>query len=184
MHPTDDLRGEHTAMKIILHSIKKLILELQSSDSPDLFRISQIVEFLKIYTINCHYEKEEKGLFAALLELEQPHLTKTIEQLIADHSIARRYIEELISNLNKYLIGQYLSIKNISNSFSDFVALEEQHMRVEDTVIIPYSERLLTESRLHTIASDIKLIQDEQVGSENHFEFYKFLNQLYLENTE
>lgn len=182
MNPTYDLRGEHSAMKIILNSMKKLINDLKSSNTPDVLRISQIVEFLKIYTFNCHYEKEEKGLFAALLQLDKPQLTKTINRLIAEHAIARSYIDEFVVNLNKFQNGQYVSLSNVSKSFSDFVALEEQHMHIEDTVIIPWSERFLSESSLRTVAADIKLIQDEQVGSENHFEFYKLLNQLYSED--
>lgn len=182
MSPTIDLRGEHSAMKIILNSMNNLAVELRESVKPDLFRMSQITDFLTIYTLNCHYEKEEKGLFAALLELERPHLTKTIHRLVAEHSIARGYIEELVVNLHKFINGQYVTILSISKSFSDFVALEEQHMRTEDTVILPYSTRLLSESRLQSIAEDIKLIQDEQVGAEKHYEYYKLLNKLHSEN--
>jgi hemerythrin-like domain-containing protein len=182
MSPTIDLRGEHSAMKIILSSMNNLANELQASVKPDLFRMSQITDFLSIYILNCHYEKEEKGIFAALLELDKPYLTKTINRLVSEHTIARSYVKDLVLNLHKFINGQYVSLLNISKNFSDFVALEEQHMRTEDTVILPYSERLISESRMWNIASEIKIIQDQQVGSEKHYEYYKLLNKLHSEN--
>jgi hemerythrin-like domain-containing protein len=70
----------------------------------------------------------------------------------------------------------------ISKNFSDFVALEEKHMRTEDTVILPFSERLFSDIKLQTIASEIKIIQDQQVSSEKHYEYYKLLKKLHSEN--
>ena len=58
MIPTSDIRGEHSAMKIILHSMKKLAYDMRVSiTAPDLSRIGQIADFLTIFTIHCHYEK-------------------------------------------------------------------------------------------------------------------------------
>ncbi len=182
MLPSDDIRGEHSAMKIILLSMKNLSYDLLVSNKPNLCRISQIADFLATYINKCHYEKEEKGLFAALLELDNPLLTKTIHRLIAEHTIARGYIEELVVQNEKYLNGQYVSYLNISTSLSDFVSLEAQHMRTEDMIILPYCEKLLSGSRLRSIAADLKLIQDEQIGTSKNFEYYKLFNQLYSES--
>jgi len=62
------------------------------------------------------------------------------------------------------------------------VALEEQHMRIEDTVILPLCEKHLGVSRLQSISVDFREIQDEQVGHTRHLEYYSLLNQLYSEN--
>ena len=183
MIPTSDIRGEHSAMKIILHSMKKLVYDIRVSiNAPDLSRICRIADFLTIFTIHCHYEKEEKGLFAALIELDIPNVTKSIHHLIAEHNLARSYVEELAGNIGKYLGGQYVPFSLISANLSDFVALEEQHMRTEDTVILPLCEKLLDIGRLQTISADFRKIQDEQVGHAKHFEYYTLLNQLYSEN--
>ena len=183
MNPTSDIRGEHSAMKIILHAMKKLAYDIRESiNVPDLSRIGQIADFLTIYTIHCHFEKEERGLFAALIEMDIPRVTKTIHHLIAEHNLARGYIEELAGNIEKYLSGEYVPFIKLSTNLSDFVALEEQHMRTEDTVILPLCEKLIGESRLRVISADFREIQDEQVGHTKHLEYYSLLNQLYSEN--
>jgi hemerythrin-like domain-containing protein len=183
MNPTSDLRGEHSAMQIILLAMKRLVYEIRASaHDPDIFRIGQIVDFLSIYTIHCHYEKEEKGPFAALLELDIPQVTKTIHHLMAEHTLARGYIEELNGNIEKYLGGQYVAFSSIASNLLDFVDLEEQHIRTEDTIIFPYCDKLLDSSKLRSIASEFKIIQNEQVGHAKHFEYYKLLNQLNSEN--
>ena len=183
MIPTSDIRGEHSAMKIILQAMKKLANDIRVSiNAPDLSRMSQIADFLTTYAIHCHFEKEEKGLFAALIELDFPNVTKTIHHLIAEHNLARGYIEELSGNIEKYLGGEYVPIFTISTNLSDFVVLEEQHMRTEDTVILPLCEKLIGVSRLQAISADFRQIQDEHVGHAKHLEYYSLLNQLYSEN--
>jgi len=183
MNPTSDLRGEHSAMQIILLAMKRLVLDIRVSiNDPDMFRIGQIVDFLSIYTVHCHYEKEEKGPFTALLELDIPQVSKTIHHLMAEHTIARGYVEALNENIKKYLSGQYVSFASIALNLLDFVELEEQHIKTEDTIIFPYCDKLLVSSKLRSIASDFKIIQDEQVGHAKHFEYYLLLNQLNSEN--
>jgi hemerythrin-like domain-containing protein len=183
MYPTSDIRGEHSVMKIILLAMKKLVYDIRESiNAPDLSRIGQISDFLTIFTIHCHYEKEEKGLFAALIDLDIPYVTLTIHQLIAEHNLARGYIEELARSIEKYLSGQYVPFLSISSILSDFVVLEEQHMRKEDIVVLPLCEKLLSVSKLRTISTNFRIIQNEQVGHARHFEYYILLNQLYSEN--
>jgi len=183
LNPTSDIRGEHAAIKIILLAMKNLVYTIRvNNNSPDLFRIGQISDFLTIFTVHCHYEKEEKGLFAALIEQDISWITKIIHHLIAEHNLARGYCEELAGNIEKYLSGQYVTFLSISINLSDFVALEEQHMRKEDTIILPQCEKLLGISRLHSISTDFKIIQDQQVGHAKHLEYYNLLNQLCSEN--
>jgi hemerythrin-like domain-containing protein len=183
MNPTSDLRGEHSAMQIILLAMKRLVYEIRVSiNDPDIFKISQIGDFLSTYTVHCHYEKEEKGPFAALLDLDIPQVAKTIHHLIAEHTLARGYIEELNGNIKKYLDGQYVPFSSIALNLLDFVELEEQHMRTEDIIIFPYCDKLLGDRKLRSIASEFKIIQDEQVGHAKHFEYYMLLNQLNSEN--
>lgn len=183
MYPASDLKGEHSAMKIILLSMKKLVFDIRESiNAPDLFRMGQIVDFLTIYTVRCHDEKEEIGLFTALLELDIPHVTKTIHHLIAEHNLARGYIVELGGNIEKYLGGQYVPFLSISKNIAEFIALEEQHMRTEDSIVLPQCEKLLSETKLRTISNEFRVIQEIQVGHAKHFEFYTLLNKLYAEN--
>jgi len=183
MNPTSDLRGEHSAMQIILQAMKRLVNDIRENiNHPDVFKIRQIGDFLANYTIQCHYEKEEKGHFAALLEMDIPYLTRIINHLTSEHAIGREYIRVLNDNIGRYLAGQYVSFASIAANLLDFVELEQQHMRTEDTLIFPICDKLLIDSRLISISSDFRIIQDEQIGRAKYVEYYQLLNQLYAEN--
>jgi hemerythrin-like domain-containing protein len=184
MLPLIDLKGEHTAMTIILHAMKKLVYEIRRKNDADLFRVSQIAGFLHIYTDLCHYEKEEKGLFPVLLESNKSWVVKTIHQLVNEHSITRGYIKEIGEKLNGYLSGQNMTLRSISESLSGFITLEEHHMKIEDTIVLPLCDRLLDQDKLMRIASLFHSIQDQYVSHFKHLEYNRLLSQLYFENKE
>jgi hemerythrin-like domain-containing protein len=182
MLPITDIKGEHTAFTIILNGMKKIVNDIHKSDQVDLYRVGHIIDFLRIYAEKCHYEKEEKGIFPVLLESAPPRIVKMINQLVNEHTIARGIIKELNDNLFEYLSGRNLSMKSIAKNLSDFVKLEEDHMKKEDIIILPLFEKLYDKKKFVTISSDFKLIQDQQVGHIKQLEYYRLLMKLNTEN--
>jgi hemerythrin-like domain-containing protein len=113
MNPTSDLRSEHSAMQIILLAMKRLVYDIRVSiNVPDIFRIRQIIDFLSIYTVHCHYECEGKGPFAALLELDIRQVAKPIHHLMTTHRLVQVYVETLNENIKIYFSGQYVSFSS------------------------------------------------------------------------
>jgi hemerythrin-like domain-containing protein len=182
MNPISDLRGEHTAMKMILEAMKKLALDMHKGEFIDSYRIVQILDFLHTFTEDCHYEKEEKSLYPSLLECDIPWTLDTINQLIEEHKLARIYINDIDNLFEEYLSGNVQIIDSLSLRMIKYVELEERHIKIVDNVILPLCERLFDAKKLKSIASDLKKIQDHNVGSLKHLEYYKLLAMLHTEN--
>lgn len=182
MNPTFDLKGEHAAISIIIKEMKKLAVDMRIGNFIDSYRIVQIIDFLHTFTENCHYEKEEKSLYPALIEHDIPWTVETINHLISEHNTAHIYINEIDILFQEYLSGNTQIIDNLSLSMIKYVELEENHIKILDNVILPLCEKIFDADKLKSISSDFIKIQDDTVGHLKHLEYYRLLATLYTEN--
>ncbi len=179
MNPIFDLRGEHEAMTIIISAMKKIASDIQINNSVDLFRIGQIIEFLRTFNHNCHHEKEEKILFPAILECNIPWTVDTIGHLVKEHSLLHKHLDEIEMHMHEYLAGQTLSLINIASDLTKYISLAENHINVENNILLPLAEKVLDKKKQEMIFIDFRLIQNTQVGHCKHLEYYILLTKLY-----
>jgi hemerythrin-like domain-containing protein len=181
MNPTFDLKGEHAAITIIITAMKKLEFDMRIGKFIDSYRIIQIIDFLHTFTENCHYEKEEKSLYPALLDQDILWTVDTINHLISEHNAAHIYINEIDILFQEYLSGNTHVIDNLTSSMIKYVELEENHIKIVDNVILPICEKIFDAEKLKSISCDFKKIQDDSVGHLKHQEYYRLLLMLYTE---
>ena len=181
MNPTFDLKGEHDAIIIILAAMKKIASDILDRKHFDLFRIAQIVDFLKTYINRAHHDKEEEILFPALLECDAPWITDTINLLMDEHIIARGYMKAIDSNLREYIDGRAYALESMASGMLNYVSLEENHIKVENQALLPLADRYLNKTKLECISLDFKHIQKREIGQFQHLEYYILLRKLYAE---
>jgi hemerythrin-like domain-containing protein len=182
MNPTTDIKGEHTAMKIILAAMKKLALDMRTGKFIDSYRIVQILDFLHTFTEHCHYEKEEKCLYPAILEYDIPWTVDTLNYLVSEHQQAQVYINEIDTLFQEYLSGNSKILNTLSLTIIKYVALEERHIKTVENVVLPLCEKVFDAAKLKSVSVELKKIQDQNVGHLKHEEYYKLLSMLYSEN--
>ena len=182
MNPTFDLKGEHTAIAIILDAMKKMALDIRNGKHIDSYRIVQIIDFLHTYNENCHYEKEEKCLYPALLDFNIPWTAESIDHLNSEHKIAHVYIHEIDHLFEEYLSGNSQSLISLSLSMMKYVELEENHIKIVDSVVLPLCERLFDNKKQLSVSLEFKKIQDHNVGHDKHLEYFRLLSKIYSEN--
>ena len=182
MNPTFDIKGEHAAITIILNAMKKLALDMRIGKFIDSYRIVEILDFLHTFSEHCHYEKEEKSLYPALLESDIPWTVDTINHLIAEHAKAQRYINEIDTLFQEYLSGNTLIQGSLSFSMLKYVELEKNHIKTVENVLLPLCERVFDANKLNAIAFEFKKIQNENIGHLKYEEYYKLLAMLNAEN--
>jgi hemerythrin-like domain-containing protein len=181
MNPIFDLKVEHDAMAIILHGMKKRATDIRMNVYVDLFRIGQIIDFLRNFNDHCHHEKEEKVLFPALLEHDIQWTADTINHLINEHHTANQFLNEIDERMNEYLTGHSQSLESLATSMNKYVLLEENHIKTENDIMLPLSSKLLDKQKQDSISMDFKNIQDHHVSHPKHFEYYLLLTKLYSE---
>jgi hemerythrin-like domain-containing protein len=182
MKPTIDIKGEHYAITIILASMKKLAHDMRTGKFIDSYRIVQILDFLHTFSEHCHYEKEEKCLYPALLEYDIPWTADTINQLTDEQKLAHDYLDEIDTLFDEYLSGNAQVLKSLSASIMNYVVIEERHIKIVDNVLLPLCDKVFDTNKLKSVVADLKKIQDQNFGHIKHLEYYKFLTLLYTEN--
>lgn len=182
MKPSNDIKGEHYAIAIILSAMKKLALDMRTGKFIDSYRIVQILDFLHTFTEHCHYEKEEKCLYPALAEYDIPWTADTINQLIDEQKLAHNYLKEIDTLFDEYLSGNAQVLDRLSASMINYVVIEERHIKIVDQVLLPLCDRVFDNEKRTSVVAELRRIQDQNVGHVKHLEYYKFLTLLFSEN--
>jgi hemerythrin-like domain-containing protein len=182
MSPTFDIKGEHAAITIILRAMKKMASDMRQGRFIDSYRIVQILDFLHTYTENCHYEKEEKCLFPALLAYNVPWTVETLDHLSQENAKAHVHINEIDALFEEYLTGNSLVINKLAHSMITYAELEENHIKIIDNVVLPLCDKLFDSKKLKSISAEFRKIQDKHVSQQKYLEYYKLLAMLYAEN--
>jgi hemerythrin-like domain-containing protein len=181
MNPKFDITGEHDASHIVLSAMKKLASDIRENRNFDLYRIAQIIEFLRTYVDHCHHDKEELILFPTLVETDVPWVIDTIHLLIDEHIIARSYVKAMDTNLREYVKGHVYSIESLASNMVNYVTLAENHMKIENQALLPLIDRFFNRTKLESISLDFRHIQKREICQNKHLEFYILLRKLYSE---
>jgi hemerythrin-like domain-containing protein len=162
--------------------MKRLAVDMRLGKFIDSYRIVQIFDFLHTFTEHCHYEKEEKSLYPALLEYDIPWTVDTLNHLNSEHKLAQNYIKEIDTLFGEYLSGNTLVINTLALSMIRYVELEMKHINTVDHVVLPLCEKIFDAKKSKSIACEFVKIQDRSVGHLKHLEYYKLLSMLNAEN--
>lgn len=181
MNPTFDIKAEHAAITIILDAMKKMAVDIRSGRHIDSYRIVQILDFLHTFSENCHYEKEEKILYPALLDFDVPWTVEPINHLVSEHKIAIQYMKEIDELFEAYLSGNAQALDSLPLILVKYAESERNHIRTVDAVLLPLCEKIFDNKKQSAIALKFKEIQDRSVGHEKHLEYFRLLSKLFAE---
>jgi hemerythrin-like domain-containing protein len=182
MNPSIDIQSDHVAMSIILDAMEKRAHEILKDGTVDYFRIGQILDFLHNYTDHLHYAKEERILFPAVMDVTKPWISKTINNLIHEHALAREYIKEIDKQLHACLAGNNSALIELGSVMLKYVELEKNHIRMEDEVVMPLFKRLLESNKKEDFKFEFKELPDKKIDHLKYLEYYRLINILSTEN--
>ncbi len=79
MRPTEELKREHEAIKLMLRILEKVSEKLESGEDVNTDHLDKILEFIQVFADKCHHGKEEDFLFKEMALL---HKSKTCIHLL------------------------------------------------------------------------------------------------------
>jgi hemerythrin-like domain-containing protein len=140
MQPIGPLMIEHRLiermvklMRQELERIRANILVDPKFAFVDPFFIDGAVDFLRTYADRCHHGKEEDILFAELAAKDlDPELKKIMEELTAEHVLARDYTKELVAAKENYLREEPEAVGRILFYLDKLTAIYPKHIATED----------------------------------------------------
>jgi hemerythrin-like domain-containing protein len=145
-HPTMQIiRDEHAALAAVLRSLQMMIAR-GPQDQPERFFdvVRAMLFYIDEFPERLHHPKESDLLFPKLARVA-PELMPVIRKLEVDHMQG----ENKVRGLQHMLMGWELIGDSRRATFTDsatkYIAFYLEHMRIEETELLPVAEKRLTE---------------------------------------
>jgi hemerythrin-like domain-containing protein len=137
------IHDEHVAVAAVLRSLQPLIDEGPGDEPERYFDVLRAMLFyIDEFPEQRHHPKESNLLFPKIARLA-PELMPVIQRLETDHMQGETRVRELQHQLLAWeLLGESRRGAFVAN-LQDYVRFYLDHMRVEETDILPAAERLL-----------------------------------------
>ena len=138
------LREEHAALAAVLRSLS-LMIERGPDQEPGRFFdvLRAMLFYIDEFPERLHHPKESDHLFPRLARAA-PELLPVIHQLEADHMNGEANVRELQHLLLGWeLIGETRR-RAFADSAQDYVRFYLEHIRIEDTQLLPVAARVLS----------------------------------------
>jgi hemerythrin-like domain-containing protein len=140
------IHDEHNALSAMLRSIGMMVERGPGDDSENFFDVLRTMLFyIDEFPERLHHPKESELLFPRVLRLA-PEIAPVIAQLDREHTQGEATVRELQHLLLAWeLVGDTRQAA-FEDATKRFLASYLEHMRLEETVVLPAAKELLSEA--------------------------------------
>lgn len=133
MKPIGPLMKEHRTIERMVALLDAELQRIKDGRKADPVLIAAAVDFFRIYADRTHHGKEEDLLFKALEKKPMPPGLKTImDELVAEHVIARETVRALSDAIDSYSRSANDAVTSIMDNLEKLVELYPKHIEKED----------------------------------------------------
>jgi hemerythrin-like domain-containing protein len=138
------IHDEHAALAAMLQSLRMMVQRGPGDDAAQFFDVLRAMLFyIDEFPERLHHTKETELLFPPV-RARAPHLKETLDKLDRDHAHGEAAVRELQHLLLAWeLLGESRrpAFEQAARRYLDFYL---EHMKLEETVIMPEAEKVLT----------------------------------------
>lgn len=158
------IRDEHISLVTMLRSMRQLVERGPGDDSPQFFdALRGILFYIDEFPERQHHPKETNLLFPRVLQVA-PHLTDLVAQLERDHVSGEAAVRELQHLLLAWeLLGESRR-PAFEEQCTQYVVFLKEHIRLEETVILPEAEKSLSAADWKALDSAFEQNRDPLSG--------------------
>ncbi len=178
MRPTEQLKEEHKAIKLMLQILEKVCEKLESGEKLNPEHLEKMVEFIRIFADRCHHGKEEDLLFPAMEEAGIPREGGPIGVMLAEHNLGRDYVKGLSDAVVKYKAGDHQVASKIVENARNYVGLLTPHINKEDNILYMMADMHLSLERQEQLLEEFEKVEHDIIGAGRHEEFRQLLHHL------
>jgi hemerythrin-like domain-containing protein len=158
------IRDEHATLAAMLQSLMQMVKRGPSPEGKDQHELffdvlRAMLFYIDEFPEKLHHPKESDLLFPRVARAA-PHVMSAIDQLERDHGAGELRVRELMHLL---MAWEYLGDsrrKAFEDGVASYVDFYLQHMRLEETVVLPEAEKHLTEADWHALNAAFATNQD------------------------
>jgi hemerythrin-like domain-containing protein len=140
------IHNEHAALAAMLQSLRMMVRHGPGKEPENFFDVLRAMLFyIDEFSDRLHHTKETELLFPPVAK-RAPHLQEVIARLDKDHANGEASVREIQYLLLAWeLLGESRRevFEQATNRYLDFYL---EHMRLEETVVIPEAEKVLTDA--------------------------------------
>lgn len=145
------IHDEHAALAAMLHSLRMMVKRGPGKEPENYFDVLRAMLFyIDEFSDRLHHTKESELLFPPVLK-RAPQLQEVIARLDKDHANGEASVREIQYLLLAWeLLGESRrpAFEQAATRYLDFYL---EHMRLEETLVIPEAEKVLTDSDWKTL---------------------------------
>lgn len=183
MKPTDVLKHEHEAIKLMLVISEKIVKKLKTKNATTLDHFGNVLDFLKIFVDKCHHGKEEDLLFPEIISAGFPLKDGPIEIMLKEHNEGRKHIKNMKAAYLRCKNGSETAVEEISAYAKDYVGLMSQHIEKENNIVFNIADHYISSSNQKQLIKKFELLEIEKMGAGTHEKFHDMiyaLKKIYL----
>ena len=170
------IRHEHGALSAMLRSIGLLLAEHRRRNTlPDFSVLRAMLFYVDEFPEKLHHTKESQLLFPKLRQ-RSPEFGAVLDRLDRDHAGGEHAIRELEHELLGFeMLGDTrLGAQRrdrFEQAMNKYIAFYLEHMRIEETEILPLAARVLNDEDWHELDAAFLQNRDPLAGHEPDEEF-------------
>lgn len=158
------IRDEHAALSAMLRSMLQMVERGPDGDDPNFFDVLRAMLFyVDEFPERLHHPKESDLLFPRVAA-KAPEFLDTIAQLEKDHLGGEAAVRELQHQVLAWELLGDSRRATFGAAAKQYVEFYLAHMRLEETVILPAAERLLSAEDWRTLDLAFEQNQDPLSG--------------------
>jgi hemerythrin-like domain-containing protein len=145
------IRAEHEALSAMLQSLALLVKQQHRDGTPPPFEVMRAMLFyIDEFPERLHHRKESDLLFP-LLRQRGADCAQALDKLDRDHAAGERAIRQLEHALLAYEMLGEARRGAFEDALASYLDFYRAHMRLEEDVVLPAAEAVLTEADWATL---------------------------------
>jgi hemerythrin-like domain-containing protein len=173
MRPTDDLRGEHRAVKLMLRILGGICENIETGRNVKPEHFEKLIEFMKIFIDKCHHTKEEVYLFPEMEKAGIQGAEELIFFLSKEHEQGRQYVSRIEKAVSEK--EEHRGLSTIVENSRAYIQLLTPHIDKEENNLFPMADVYLSQATQEKLLETFEAVESEIIGPGRHEEFHKWL---------
>ena len=140
------IRDEHASLAAMLQSMRMMVERGPGDDRRNFFDVVRAMLFyIDEFPERLHHPKESNLLFPKVVKVS-PQVMGAVDKLERDHLYSEKAARDLQHLLLSWELLGPMRRQAFEDAFKKYVDFYREHMRLEETVILPEAERCLSDA--------------------------------------
>jgi hemerythrin-like domain-containing protein len=145
------IKSEHRSIGAIIQGLQLLTRSLKPGEpAPDYKILRAMLYYLDTFPERLHHPKEDRYLFARLRQRTQES-EDIISRLEDDHTRGEDKVRRLMQAVIRLECGGDMYLREFAGEIESYAEFQWRHMGLEEDVVLPLAQRVLTEDDWHII---------------------------------